>query len=38
MLQATWTQGNRDDFGLLVVGSQIGNLTPNPSFGHDFCF
>jgi len=38
MLHATYTQGNRVDSWLLVVGSQIGNLTPNLSFGHNLCF
>jgi hypothetical protein len=32
------TQGNRGDFWLLVIGSQIGNLTPNLSFDHNLCF
>jgi hypothetical protein len=26
------------DSRLLVVGSQIANLTPGPSFGHNLCF
>ncbi len=26
------------DFSLLVIRSQIANLTPNPSFGHNLCF
>jgi hypothetical protein len=30
-------QGNQGDSRLLVVGSQIGNLTSNPSFGHNLC-
>ncbi len=34
----TWTQGNWGDSWLLVVGSQIVNLTPGPSFGHNLCF
>ncbi len=38
MLHATCTQGNWGDSWLLVVGSQITNLTPDPSFGHNFCF
>jgi hypothetical protein len=42
LLHATWMQGNRVDSRLFVVGSQIGNLTPNltpgPSFGHNLCF
>jgi hypothetical protein len=32
------TQGNWVDSQLLVVGSQIANLTPNLSFGHNLCF
>ncbi len=35
---ATCTQGNRVDSQLLVVGSQIANLTPDLSFGHNLCF
>jgi len=38
MLHATWTQGNRGDYRLLMVGSQIANLTPSPSFDHNLCF
>ncbi len=38
MWHATWTQGNRVDSRLLVVGSQIANLTLNPSFEHTLCF
>jgi hypothetical protein len=38
MLHATWTQGNRVDSRLLVVESQIANLTPGPSSGHNLCF
>jgi hypothetical protein len=34
----TCTQGNRVDFRLLVVRSQIANLTPDISFGHNLCF
>jgi hypothetical protein len=34
MLHATCTQGNR----LLMVGSQIANLIPPLSFGHNLCF
>jgi hypothetical protein len=29
--------GNQDDFRLLVFRSQISNLTPDPSFGHNLC-
>ncbi len=35
---ATYTQGNRVDSWLSVVGSQIANLTPGPSFDHNLCF
>jgi hypothetical protein len=35
---AIWTQGNRGNFWLLVVGNQIANLTPDPSFGPNLCF
>ncbi len=38
MLHATFTQRNQVDSLLLVVGSQIVNLTPGPSFGHNLCF
>jgi hypothetical protein len=38
MLHATYTQRNRGDSRLLVVGSQIANLTPDLSFGHNLCF
>jgi hypothetical protein len=38
MWHATCTQGNRGDSWLLVVGSQINNLTHGPSFGHNLCF
>ncbi len=38
MSHATCTQGDRVDSRLLVVGSQIGNLTPILSFGHNLCF
>jgi hypothetical protein len=31
-------QGNRVDSWLLVVESQITNLTPSPFFGHNLCF
>jgi hypothetical protein len=34
----TFTQGNWGDYWLLMVGSQINNLTPNPYFGHNLCF
>jgi hypothetical protein len=38
MSHATCTQGNWSDFQLLVVESQIVNLTFNLSFGHNLCF
>ncbi len=38
MWHATYTQGNWDDSWLLVVGSQIDNLTTGPSFDHNLCF
>jgi hypothetical protein len=38
MSHTTFTGGNRGNFQLLVVGSQIVNLTPGPSFGHNLCF
>jgi hypothetical protein len=34
----TYMQVNQGDFWLSVVGNQIGTLTPNPFFGHNFCF
>jgi hypothetical protein len=38
MLHATYTRGNRGDSWLLVVGSQIANLTFGFCFGHNLCF
>ncbi len=38
MSHATFTQGNLVDSLLLVVGSQIANLTFGHSFGHNLCF
>jgi hypothetical protein len=38
MLHTTYTQGNHVDSQLLVVGSQIVNLIPDLSFGHNLCF
>jgi hypothetical protein len=38
MLHVACTQGNRVDSRLLVVGSQIVNLTPSLSFAHNLCF
>ncbi len=38
MLHAACTQGNRVNSWLLVLGSQIINLTPIFSFGHNLCF
>jgi len=37
MLHATCMEGNPGNSRLLVVGSQIANLIPSPSFGHNFC-
>jgi hypothetical protein len=37
MWHGTCRQGNRGDSRLLMVGSQIGNLTPDPSFGQNLC-
>ncbi len=34
----TFTQGNQGNYRLLVVGSQIGNLTFDPSLGNNLCF
>jgi hypothetical protein len=38
MWHITWTQVNQGDFWLLMVRSQIGKLTPDPSFDHNLCF
>jgi hypothetical protein len=38
MLHTTYTQRNQGDSQLLVVESQIANLTPDPSFGDNLCF
>jgi hypothetical protein len=38
MSHVTFTQGNWGDSRLLMVESQIANLTPVPSFGHNLCF
>jgi hypothetical protein len=38
MWQATYTRENRVDSWLLVIGSQIANLTLDFSFGHNLCF
>ncbi len=38
MWHATYTQGNQGYYGLLMVKSQITNLTLNLSFGHNLCF
>jgi hypothetical protein len=38
MSHATYMQGIRVDSWLLVVESQIANLTPSFSFGHNLCF
>jgi hypothetical protein len=38
MWHTTFTQINQGDSRVLVVESQIGNLTPSLSFGHNLCF
>jgi hypothetical protein len=38
MLHDIFTQVNRVNSQLFVVGSQIANLTFSPSFGHNLCF
>jgi hypothetical protein len=38
MLHTLCSQVNWVDSGLFLIGSQIGNLTPDPSFGHNLCF
>jgi hypothetical protein len=38
MWQATYTLINQGDSWLLMLKSQIGNLTPNLSFDHNLCF
>ncbi len=38
MWHTTCMQGSQGGSWLLVVKSQIGSLTPNPSFGHNLCF
>jgi hypothetical protein len=38
MLHIVCSQVNRVDSRLFLVGSQIGSLTPDPSFGHNLCF
>jgi hypothetical protein len=38
MWNVTCTQVNQGDFWLLMIGSQIGNLTFGFSFGHNLCF
>jgi hypothetical protein len=38
MLHTTYTQKNLIDSRLLMVRSEIANLTPDPSFGHNLCF
>jgi hypothetical protein len=37
MWHSTCTRGNHGNFWLLVVWSQITNLIPDPSFGHNLC-
>jgi len=38
ILRAICRQVNQVDSRLFLVGSQTGNLTPDPSFGHNLCF
>jgi hypothetical protein len=38
MWHATWVQVNHGNSQLLVIRSQIGILTSDPSFGHNLCF
>jgi len=38
MSHVTYMQGNQGDSKLLVVESQIVNLTSDPSFDHNLCF
>jgi len=38
MSHATWKKVNQGDSWILVVGSQIGSLTPDLSFSHNLCF
>jgi len=38
MSHAVYRQVNRVDSRLFLVKSQIGSLTPSPSFGHNLCF
>ncbi len=35
---STYKLVNQDDSRLLMVVSQIGTLTPDPSFDHNLCF
>ncbi len=37
MLHATYTRRNWGDSQILIIGNQIANLTPIPSFGHNLC-
>jgi hypothetical protein len=38
MSHVVYSQVNWVDSWLFLVGSQTGNLTPGPSFGHNLCF
>ncbi len=38
MSHVVYSQVNRVDSRLFLVGSQTSNLTPGPSFGHNLCF
>jgi hypothetical protein len=37
MLHIAWMQGNQSDSWFLLLGSQIANLIPDPSFGYNLC-
>jgi hypothetical protein len=37
VFHSTYTHRNRVNSRLLMIGSQIANLTPGPSFDHDLC-
>ncbi len=38
MCRVVYSQVNRVDSRLFLVGNQTGNLTPGPSFDHNLCF
>ncbi len=37
MLHTTYMRRNWGDSQILIIGNQIANLTPIPSFGHNLC-